>query len=171
MSKVAGRQTLRLIVCVHVFPLRNMIIWVLIWHCVDRAALTKEDLEHFEDEEVRKGLRFPRIPPPRLEGGELRQGSLPRSRPVCVCVCLYTHMHPGSVFMKVHLRRGCFRCHGKFLYSSHSVSTSNGLSLGWSHSRGPLFHSYSGRPLPCLSKIKSLSVFVLWKHQRNTSAK
>ena len=86
---------------------------------------------------------------------------------VCVHVCVL----PGSVFMNVHLRRGCFRCHGKFLCSSHSVSPGSGLSLGWSYSRGPLFHSSSGRPLPCLPKIKSFSVFVLWKHQWYTSAK
>lgn len=75
-------------------------------------------------------------------------------------VCMCERESPGSVFMNVHLSRGCFRCHGKFLCSSHSVGAGSELSLGWSHSRGPLFHSSSGRPLPCLPKIKSPSVFV-----------
>lgn len=43
---------------------------------------------------------------------------------VCVCVC------PGAVFMNVYLRRGCFRCHGKFLRSSHTVGPGSGVVFG-----------------------------------------
>lgn len=75
------------------------------------------------------------------------QGSLPG--PGC----------PASVFTIVHLRRGCFRCHGKFLCSLSQRRPDSELSLGWSRSRGPLFHSSSGPILLCSAKIKRLSVY------------
>lgn len=91
---------------------------------------------------MKKALRFPRIPPSRLRGGEPRQGSLPRSK--CMCV----RLRPFPVFTNVHLRRGCFRCHGKFLRGSHSVSAGSGPSLGWSCSGGPSVSWLLGSP-PC----------------------
>lgn len=74
----------------------------------------------FWGSKVRKGLLFYTIPPSRLQGGEPQQGSLLRSTSMSVCFCVCACC---SVFMNIHLMRSCFRCHGKFLCSSHSAGS------------------------------------------------
>lgn len=68
-----------------------------------------------------------------------------------VCVCVSVHVCPGAVFMNVHLRRGCFRCHGKFLRSFHSVSPTAGCLWGGRVQEAPCFIASQAAPPPPLT--------------------